>query len=319
MGKSITLFEHTFDVLAEWQPQRNQCQWAMAIIVNTRGHSYRKAGALSLISDSGKQLGLLSGGCLEADIRLTAQKSLHLQRAQIKEYDGRYSDDLAYQIGCGGVVTVLFVPIHKENNFLNLLQVFEKLSLQQMVPYCLNYTMNLGQPINVKANTHGQNGSALSTVFQPKIHLLVAGGGKDAIPVCNFATQLGWNVTVWDPRPSYANPRDFTLSRIVTSSSSQLKEYVEQHKVQFAVLMTHNVMLDSDVLRALAQTSIAHIAVLGPETRFCDVLYEARLDKKDIKPALSGPAGLEIGGDLPSSIALSIVSYFHATAHGKAV
>jgi len=46
----------------------------LATVVATAGSTYRKAGARMLIMADGTYLGLLSGGCLEADLRLHPQQ-----------------------------------------------------------------------------------------------------------------------------------------------------------------------------------------------------------------------------------------------------
>ena len=42
---------------------------ALGMLVQTAGSTYRKAGALMLIAADGEYSGLLSGGCLESDLR----------------------------------------------------------------------------------------------------------------------------------------------------------------------------------------------------------------------------------------------------------
>ena len=146
--------------------------------------------------------------------------------------------------------------------------------------------------------------------------MLIVGGGKDAIPVCLFAKQLGWQVSVWDPRAAYANKNDFThADHIIRMPSEELAEYAQRYNVNFAVTMSHNVDIDAKALASLAYSELCHLALLGPKNRFNDVVKATGIPMQDFIPKLSGPAGLEIGGELPTSIALSIVAQFHALAH----
>src|SRR3979411_3331129 len=48
----------------------------LATVVATAGSTYRKPGARMLIMADGSYLGLLSGGCLEADLKLHAPQVL---------------------------------------------------------------------------------------------------------------------------------------------------------------------------------------------------------------------------------------------------
>jgi xanthine dehydrogenase accessory factor len=322
----------TQDVLQTWQADTDSDNWAMAIIYRTDGHSYRKTGVFTLVSDSGRQLGVLSGGCLEADIRLMGQKCLGLNKVLTKEYDGRDDEDISYQLGCGGIVWIAFIPLTNGNGKLALDRVLERLTQHQTIDYALQFNEKQSDPNSVLVkvesdsdkglfNTEPPNGGIrLNITIKPKPHLLVIGGGKDAIPVCHFAKQLGWFVSVWDPRGAYGRPEDFAdADANLSVEKQQLTAYADDSNVQYSVLMSHNVDIDASALKYLSSAKLKHIALLGPKNRFRDVVKASGINLNVIHPELSGPAGLDIGGDLPSSIALSIVAKFHALEHGKPV
>lgn len=305
----------THDVLSAWQNHNPKSTWAMAIIVDCQGHSYRKRGAFTLVNQEGEQLGVLSGGCLEADIRLMARKSLALGKVMTKEYDGRDENDASYQMGCGGIVWIKFIPLNDKNNHLHLNEILNNLEQRKSVRFGLDYD---NQTNTVCSYVNSSNKTQLTVDITPKIHLLICGGGKDAAPVCQLAKQLGWQVSIWDPRAAYANKNDFiSADSILKDPHSELFQYAIKRKVNFAVLMSHNLELDAQALTALADTDINHIALLGPKKRYKDVVSASGINPEVIKPNLSGPAGLDIGGDLPTSIALSIIAKFHALAFNK--
>jgi xanthine dehydrogenase accessory factor len=307
----------THDVLSAWRNHNPKSTWAMAIIVDCQGHSYRKRGAFTLVNQEGEQLGVLSGGCLEADIRLMARKCLSLQKVLTKEYDGRDETDASYQMGCGGIVWIKFIPLNDTNDHLNLNEVLNRLEQRERVRYGLDYDSH-NQPVTIRSYVNSAREAQLTVEMAPKIHLLICGGGKDVTPVCQFAKQLGWQVSVWDPRAAYANKNDLiSADTILKEPHSILSNYAAEQKVNFAVLMSHNVALDAQALNSLANSDINHIALLGPKKRFKDVVAACGVESSNIKPNLSGPAGLDIGGDLPTSIALSIVAKFHGIAFNK--
>ena len=45
----------------------------LATVIDVDGSAYRKEGATMLIQEQGKLVGMLSGGCLEEDVRLRAE------------------------------------------------------------------------------------------------------------------------------------------------------------------------------------------------------------------------------------------------------
>lgn len=310
------------DILRIWSRARDGFAWAMAVIVATEGHSYRKVGAFALVNDHGHQLGMLSGGCLEADINLMARKCLSLQKILTKEYDGRDENDSAYQLGCGGIVWVRFIPLVPSNDHLQLNQVFERLDKRQAVYMSLKFTPKSDKPDSVIARLNDQNTTAsesdVKLVIKPTPHLLIVGGGKDAIPVSQMAKLLRWQVTIWDPRSAYTKATDFdSADTILRGAASELAVFSEQQGVDYAILMSHSVEIDAQALQHLASIAVRHISLLGPKTRFDEVLKTTGLNEKQFHADLSGPAGLDIGGELPSSIALSIISHFHFIEHKR--
>ena len=55
---------------------------ALATVVRVRGSSYRSPGARMLITDDGKWVGSISGGCLEGDALRKARKVMTDQSPQ---------------------------------------------------------------------------------------------------------------------------------------------------------------------------------------------------------------------------------------------
>jgi xanthine/CO dehydrogenase XdhC/CoxF family maturation factor len=89
---------------------RGDC--VLATVVATAGSTYRKPGARMLIMADGSFCGLLSGGCLEADLRIHAREVLASGVARAVEYDMRGPDDILFGIGagCEGAMRVLLEP-----------------------------------------------------------------------------------------------------------------------------------------------------------------------------------------------------------------
>ena len=86
---------------------------ALGILVHTAGSTYRKPGALLLIAGNGEYAGLLSGGCLEGDLRERARAVVESGRASLVIYDLRNSDDLVWGLGlgCEGAMHILLLPL----------------------------------------------------------------------------------------------------------------------------------------------------------------------------------------------------------------
>ncbi|STO98104.1 XdhC family protein [Grimontia hollisae] len=319
---------HLLYLLDQWSPDKDNAEWVLGTVFETKGPCYRKAGAMMLFSSLGQQLGMLSGGCLESDIQRHAKKVMMTGEACTLTYDSQDEDDLSFQlgIGCGGTVHIMLQPVNANNRYLLLDKIHEALKQRQCGYY---YQMIAKNGSNIEANylpsgrihqymadkhTIGESieegeQTWLKTYIQPPVHLLVCGGGYDARPIVALAHQLGWQVTLWDPRPANAR-RDYfpRANAIIRSEPASLGQYCHDFYVDAAIVMTHNISLDASVLKALKSTRLAYIALLGPSHRKEDVLQIAELHESHLSCKLAGPAGLQLGAALPEGIGLSILS-----------
>ncbi len=100
---------------------------ALAAVVHLDGSSYRRPGARMLVSDEGELTGAISGGCLEGDALRKAMFALSQQQSKLVTYDTSDEDDMTIgiQLGCAGVIQVLFEPINP-NHAANPIQLLRK-------------------------------------------------------------------------------------------------------------------------------------------------------------------------------------------------
>lgn len=100
---------------------------ALATVVKVRGSSYRSPGARMLITDDGRWVGSISGGCLEGDALRKARKVILERQAMTVTYDTREesNQNLGIGLGCNGVIDVLIEPID-HTDATNPARVFEK-------------------------------------------------------------------------------------------------------------------------------------------------------------------------------------------------
>src|SRR5436190_9949739 len=77
---------------------------AIATVVKVRGSSYRSPGARMLITDDGKWVGSISGGCLEGDALRKARNVMNTHIPMTVTYDTREESNqkLGIGLGCNG-------------------------------------------------------------------------------------------------------------------------------------------------------------------------------------------------------------------------
>ncbi len=343
---------HIADILAEWQTSPTD-DWVLAVITHVQGSSYRKAGAMMLFHPLGRSIGLLSGGCLEADLRRHAQMALQSNQAILVQYDASDESDASYQLGCGGIVDLMLVPLNRDNHYLNFHQLTEQLYHAEPFFYQLSLPRRNTALANIsakivpveQANFPLQDfkcagilqteRTELIVPMRPRYRIAIFGGGLDAQPMVAMAINLGWQVDLVDERTAYARNHDFPGARIFKQSIDSLPANFADH-LDGIIIMHHNLNLDvkalnyaCDNVQADAKTDaglkldsqlressqLKYLAMLGPAHRRERVLKKAELTCKDVNCFFSAPAGLALGGELPESIALSILSQCHGVFH----
>ena len=325
---------HIEDLLAQWEMFPND-DWVLAVITKIQGSSYRKTGAIMLFHSLGKSVGLVSGGCLEADLLRHAQRAIQQDQALNITYDASDESDASHQLGCGGIIDLLLIPVTAENNYLHLQTLMTQLKSTNCA-YQLPLVKTGTKSATVLANvipilsdtdydfskstcsaTKEFPGIAMLTIpCRTRFHLAIFGGGLDAQPLAMIATQLGWKVTVFDERSSYAHQHHFPNTNLIKQPISQLKNDILTD-VDGVVVMQHNLTLDALALKLISQSNQAYVALLGPRHRRDQVLSKAEISLDDFNGFFSAPAGLDLGGELPESIALSMLAECHAVFHKK--
>jgi xanthine dehydrogenase accessory factor len=331
-------------------------EFVLATIVETAGSTYRKAGARMLITADGAIHGLLSGGCLEADLCEHARKVFESRSEHTVFYDMRSGDDLIWGLGlgCDGAVRIRLEHLSADNDFAPLFLIRD--ALERGVPAVVMTVTESGHN-QIRAGNHylytryGPAGSDILppelleaaaevlatersslrelsiggqpvTVFfgmvSPPVRLLIAGAGPDAAPVTEAAALLGWEVTVTDHRESSARAERFpAANRVVHCPPEALRDHVDTGALDAAVLMTHKLENDQRYLARLAEEPPAYIGLLGPRARKRQLLEGLGETAAGLEDRIFGPVGLDIGAELPEEIAVSLIAEIQAVLRDR--
>ena len=153
----------------------------------------------------------------------------------------------------------------------------------------------------------------------PTPALAIFGSGDDAIPIAQMSQTLGWSTTVVS-RAELTNTeaRFPNASRIVAPYEVALGQLATH---DFAVLATHDFDDDQAILARLLPNPPRYLGIIGPKRRTARLL-EALLGgglqfSTDIVSEIRTPAGLDLGGDDPRHVALSIVAEIVAVEHRR--
>lgn len=332
---------------------REQAPLVLATIVNTIGSTYRKPGAQMLIAGDGRSAGLLSGGCLESDLFERARSVLNTGRAALVDYDSRGSDDPIWGLGlgCEGAMRILLTRLAAENDYQPYAFGARCRSTDRPGAYALvvesraesyvlgksytsDETMHLPREVRAAlerlaasvaagkvehSTVDTDDASFLVAQVAMPTRLLVLGAGPDALPLVEIAGLLDWHVSVLDHRAAYAIPQRFPRAkRVEVRPTAELDEVLRLDRFDAAVVMSHHLPSDARYLRALAQSDVPYVGLLGPALRRKRLMHELGPDASALEGRLHGPIGLDIGANTPESIALSIVAEIQAVQAGRA-
>ncbi|MEA3151954.1 MAG: xanthine dehydrogenase accessory factor [Gammaproteobacteria bacterium] len=314
----------------------------LATVVTTAGSTYRKPGARMLIMADGSCYGLLSGGCLEADLALHARGVLESGIPRAIEYDMRGPDDVLFGIGagCEGAMRVLLEPagvgslaalalaeagrttgsgratslvaVH-ESADLGLGTYADSAVLPPELTRACAATIAASSSREVAFESGGRRTRAFAQFLAPPPHLLICGAGPDAEPVVSAAVALGWRVSVVDHRPAYAVAVRFPGAAVVCAAARTLRSSVDVDRCHAAVVMSHHLPSDVTYLRELSEAGVpGYVGLLGPAARRRRIAEELGEAGDGLAARLRGPVGFDIGAVTPEGIALSIVSQIHS-------
>ena len=267
-----------------------------------------------LITDDGRWVGSISGGCLEGDALRKARQVMTDKNPMTVTYDTREesNQNLGIGLGCNGVIDVFIEPIGNEATHNDPIRLFEEFE-NTKEPLALA-TIFSGQGIGEKflISTTGKEISLFTSEYlnsairsdlvqifdskrseakkyviagkevevfieliQPSISLIIFGGGFDARPVSELAKSLGWNVAVTDECVAHIAPVFFpTADQLSLCSREFVDRDFEITPYTACVLMSHNYEYDRDVLKKLVNTSTPYIGILGPRKRFDKMIEE---------------------------------------------
>ncbi|WDL97145.1 XdhC family protein [Alicyclobacillus sp. ALC3] len=314
---------------------------ALATVLSVDGSTYQREGARCLVLEDGQIVGVVSGGCVEADLALHAQSVLETGEAKQVSYDFRNEADEVWGlgVGCNGALTLLiqcFDPVADRTGaeeliveFTRKMETLETYAVATVVTSAHTERFRPGQilypaPDETMANAPGLSelnykGVVIQVfveVVTPRPQLYVFGAGPDAAPLVKIGTFLEWRVRVIDHRPTLLAEHRFPEAEVIGVRRPEYTS-IPVFAGAMAVVMTHNYEIDRQLVSHLLKSEASYVGVLGPRKRTDKILTELadqgeRFSPTDMK-RLYAPVGLNLGAESPEEIALAIVA--EAQAH----
>jgi xanthine dehydrogenase accessory factor len=303
---------------------------ALLTITQVEGSAYRLPGAKMMMTETGKMLGTLSGGCLESDLYGWAEKAMQEGEPRIVNYDLSENELWSLGIGCKGILEVAIFPIRPEDPFWQ--SVREAVAQDRAVSLVIELPTGARAVFDGTSPISGEIDNLPDAVVQrltsrvwsrtraevavvdgrrfyidtmrPSERLILCGAGHDAVPVAALAAKCGFRVTVLDPRKEFNGPNRFPTTEHLVVEPDQADP--AQLKESWWLIMNHLQVRDEAALHLALQAQPKFIGVLGPLSRTREMLNNIGADM-DSGP-IHAPVGLDLGAETIDEVAVSIVS-----------
>jgi xanthine dehydrogenase accessory factor len=303
---------------------------ALLTITQVEGSAYRLPGAKMMMTETGKMLGTLSGGCLESDLYGWAEKAMQEGEPRIVNYDLSENELWSLGIGCKGILEVAIFPIRPEDPFWQSVREAvaqdRAVSLVIELPTGARAVFDGTSPISseidnlpdavvqrLTSRVWSRTRAEVAVVdgrrfyidtMRPSERLILCGAGHDAVPVAALAAKCGFRVTVLDPRKEFNGPNRFPTTEHLVVEPDQADP--AQLKESWWLIMNHLQVRDEAALHLALQAQPKFIGVLGPLSRTREMLNNIGADM-DSGP-IHAPVGLDLGAETIDEVAVSIVS-----------
>ena len=323
---------------------RHKKSVAFTALVETRGSTPQKAGAIMLVFPDGSQTGTLGGGCVEAEVKRKALRLIDEGKREILtcHLDGNYGWDDG--LICGGRMTMLIDPVRPEED----VSYFERLSELIAADYGCTEAVLLdpekatgGQAADrflldrngevVATRGSGDIPEALHENLRPlserprayvtsgisylprlkRCRLLIVGGGHVGQKVAELAADVDFDVWVVDDREQYCNTDRFPQAkRLIVDNIDTALSGLEIDESTFCIIVTRGHNHDEEALYHLVETKARYVGMIGSK-RKVKLIFEDLLKEGISRQALEkvrAPLGFHIGSQTVPEIAVSIVA-----------
>jgi xanthine dehydrogenase accessory factor len=297
----------------------------LATLVSVEGSSYRRPGARLLVRADRARIGSISGGCLEEDVMARAANVLSTGDPDAVVYDTTSENDLVWGVGlgCHGVVRVLLEKVPPRPPWAVALSrsFVERRTTALAIRYGGDDRSEWGTRLAAPGDCPDPEALFVQTLAPPTA-LAIFGAGDDAVPLCRLAKELGWHVTVADPRAAFATAERFPCAdTLVSAPVDSLVARVDPGPDTLAVVMTHHYVHDVPILRDLLRRPLRYLGLLGPRKRAEKILDDLGATGTDVtsgqRERLHAPVGLDLGADSPEQVALAILAEIQAVISGR--
>lgn len=313
-----------WEVARSWLAEHGRA--ALATVVSTWGSAPVPAGGQLVVGPGDRFEGSVSGGCVETDVLLEAAEAMQGGKPKLLEFG--VSEETAWRAGlpCGGKIKVLIEPLEQGRDGGLLDKILAARRARQSVAVATNVVTGLRVLHRAGADMPGEVESCLTSAtcrlvespdgevfvqpLVPPLRVIVAGATHIGQVFAELARQVGYSVTVVDPRSAFASEERFGATAAIAEWPEAAFGELGLDARTAIVALTHASHIDDEALAAALRSPCLYIGALGSRTTHAkrvERLKAAGFSDADVQ-RIHAPVGLAIGAKGPAEIAVSILA-----------
>jgi xanthine dehydrogenase accessory factor len=303
-------------------------RFAVATVVKTHGSTPQVAGAKLVLDDSGRFVGTLGGGCVEADAIIAARGVMANGGRSLRAHE--LTEDLAWNSGlvCGGTMWILAeagedaLTVDGRDVLPDLIRAASGTSTPLAIKTTIRRVDNrrsefLSRSIEPMEGAPSprvlrvsENSEQLVDIISGKPRIVIAGGGHVSLAIYRQAQLLDFDVTILEDRPHFAGKERFPGANVIEADMAASIASMTFGWHSFLVIATRGHKMDGECVLAAVKTDAKFIGLLGSRRK--KIMIDRMLRDEGVAEEriaiVRSPVGLNIGGRTPAEIALAVLA-----------
>ncbi|HLN54648.1 MAG TPA: XdhC family protein [Bacteroidales bacterium] len=333
----------------------------IATVVRTRGSAPQVPGSSALFDDKGLVAGTVGGGAVEKKIQEISGQRFVSGNSGCFHFNLKNDISKKEEAICGGQITILvdaeaekhlhvmkemqaslneqepgvlltYVIVDKEDNAVidrywvtNTLKPPMTDLLKSRSEAVVKEMLLRADPSSFcEADLTSETGKEAYLFFEPvfpPMKLVIAGAGHIGRALAHLGRLIGFEVTVVDDRPEYANSENIPdAAHIITDDVGKVMRGLPKGPDTYIVIVTRGHKDDAEALKACIASDNGYLGMIGSKSKIQAIREEFMSNGWATSlqwDAVHSPIGLEINSRTVEEIAISIAAELIMVKNGR--
>lgn len=306
--------DNVLPALNRWQAEGRRC--ALVTLVGVEGGAPRQPGAQMAVCEDGRNVGYLSGGCLEAAVAQEAVAAMAEGKNRLVRF-GKGSHYFDLRLPCGSGLDIYF------DQAIGAQVVRDLVAAQAARKVCVLTTdlasgTSVSSPVvlTVPMPRSTRQGERFSRYYPPPPKLLLLGTGPSVGAIAALAQVTGLDVSAWSPDEATRHRVVSHGLAVVHGQAALARQVAALDAASAVVLVFHDHAAEPEILSQILATQCFYIGVLGNHAVHRERLAALQASGFDAtaRARLRAPVGSIPAAKSQATLALGVVTELMAEA-----